>query len=138
MSFQEKPKPTRRWPFIILIGVGVLAIVALTVGFAIWQGYQAGLQQHQSQAEATRSAELKTQYDLGVADLTAGNNELAQQRFEYILGIDPSYPGAAEKLAEAKVVLQITPSATPMNAPMLRSAMCFLSSSRRWARMTNW
>ncbi len=144
MSLEENPKPTRRWPFIILIGVGVLAIVVLTVGFAIWQGYQAGLKQHQSQAEATRSAELKTQYDLGVSDLAAGNNELAQQRFEYILGIDPNYPGAAEKLAEAKVVLQITPSATPLPLPTLTPAnqgadsASLFASAEQSAASKNW
>ncbi len=120
MSLQEDPLPTpRRWSSILLIVIGVLAVVVLSAGVAIWGGYQAGLKQHQSQAQATRSAELKTQYDLGVADLAAGHNELARQRFEYILGIEPNYPGAAEKLAEAKVVLQITPSTTPLPLPTL-------------------
>jgi len=117
MSLEENPPPKpRRLPF-ILIGIGLLAILALTVVLAIWGGYQSGLKQYQLQAQATRSAELKTQFDMGVADLSAGNNELAQQRFEYILSIDPGYPGAADKLIEARVVLQITPSATPLPVP---------------------
>jgi hypothetical protein len=117
MSLPENPPAKGRRLRIILIGFGVLVIMALTVGVAIWGGYQSGLRQHQFQAQATRSAELKTQFDLGVADLSAGNNELAQQRFEYILSVDPNYPGAADKLIEAKVVLQITPSATPLPLP---------------------
>jgi tetratricopeptide (TPR) repeat protein len=117
MSLEENPSPKSRRLPVILIGVGLLAILALTVGVAIWGGYQTGLKQYQLQAQATRSAELKTQFDLGVADLSDGNNEMAQQRFEYILSIDPSYPGAADKLIEAKVVLQITPSATPLPLP---------------------
>jgi tetratricopeptide (TPR) repeat protein len=119
MSVDENPpSPTRRPP-LILIALGVLAVFAITIGVAIWGGYQSGLRQHQSQIQATRSAELKNQYDLGVADLAAGHNELAQQRFEYILGIDPSYPGAAEKLVEAKAVVvpEMTPSATPVPLP---------------------
>jgi tetratricopeptide (TPR) repeat protein len=119
MSLEENPpSKSRRLP-VVLIGIGLLAILALTVGVAIWGGYQSGLKQHQLEAQATRSAELKTQFDLGVADLSAGNNELAQQRFEYILSIDPSYPGAADKLEEAKVVLQITPSATLLPIPTM-------------------
>ncbi len=117
MSLEENPPlKSRRLP-IFLIGIGLLALLVLTIGVAIWGGYQSGLKQHQLQAQATRSAELKTQFDLGVADLSAGNNEMAQQRFEYILSIDPGYPGAADKLEEAKVVLQITPSATLLPLP---------------------
>jgi tetratricopeptide (TPR) repeat protein len=117
MSLPENPPTKRRWLPIVLIGLGVLVVLVLTAGLAIWGGYQTGLKEHQIQVQATRTAELRTQYDLGVADLSAGNNDLAQQRFEYILSIDPNYPGAAEKLIEAKVVLQITPSATSLPLP---------------------
>jgi tetratricopeptide (TPR) repeat protein len=117
MSVDKTPTPPRRRIPIVLTVIGVLAVLVLTLGVAIWGGYQSGLEQHQRQVLATQSAELKNQYDLGVADLAAGHNELAQQRFEFILGIDPNYPGAAEKLVEAKTVLQITPSPTPLPRP---------------------
>ncbi len=118
MSLEETPpSKSRRLP-IFLIAIGLLALLVLTMGVAIWGGYQSGLKQHQLQAQATRSAELNTQFDLGVADLSAGNNDMAQQRFEYILSIDPGYPGAADKLEEAQAVLQITSSPTPTPLPL--------------------
>lgn len=81
-------------------------------------GYSRGRTQRlEDRAQAVR-AQAQEQFDLGVADLEAGRYEIARQRFEYVIRLDPSFPGAAERLAEALVVLnrptaRPTPEASP-------------------------
>lgn len=71
----------------------------------------------EARAQAVR-AQAQEQFDLGVADLEAGRYELARQRFEYVIQLDPSFPGAAERLAEALVVLnRPTARPTPQASP---------------------
>ncbi|MEK7311553.1 MAG: hypothetical protein AAB382_06260 [Chloroflexota bacterium] len=88
--------------FLILFLVlgGVLAVAA--VG-----GYRAGIAEHDRAAATAQFAELTRQYQLGIEDMDAGRYTLAVERFEFILAIDPNFPGAADRLAEARA------SATP-------------------------
>lgn len=115
-STANTPAPRRRLPLFV-IGICLVGLLLLVIGGAIWGGYKAGLNQRQSEWQATVTADLKNQYDLGLADLAAGRYELANKRFEYILSLDPNYPGAAEKLIQTKVNLQITPTVTPLPLP---------------------
>lgn len=109
-SAQSLPGLTRFMRPASLIGLSFACILLTVVGSAAWGGYQAGLAQRASQLQATQTIELKLQYDLGIADLTAGRYTVAVERFQYILKIDPNYPGAVEKLAEAQSALQATPT----------------------------
>jgi len=91
--------------------------LALTVGGL--SGYFAG----QGQAITARGTQLaltsQEQFDLGVQDLLEGRYELARQRFEYLLALEPGYPGAAELLAQALQALNVptlTPSPTSVPA----------------------
>jgi len=103
-----------------LLGLSFACVLLAVLGGAAFAGYRAGLGQRDSQLRATQAVALKQQYDLGVGDLAAGRYGLAAERFQYILNLDPDYPGAAEKLAEARAALQSTttpsPSATPLPA----------------------
>lgn len=92
----------------------VFAVVLLAaLAGAGWAGYQAGLEARAGQAAATQAVELQTQFNLGAADLQAGHFEVAASRFEYILSIDPAYPGAHDKLLAAQAGLHITATAPP-------------------------
>ena len=98
-----------RWPLLLLL-------VALVLGGI--SGYMVGTRQREAnQAEAV-AERAREQFDLGVEDLQAGRFELARQRFEYVIRLDPTYPGAPERLAEALVALRAgastpAPLATP-------------------------
>jgi tetratricopeptide (TPR) repeat protein len=98
-----------------LAALAFACLLLTVVGGAGFAGYRAGMTQRDSQIQATRTTDLKQQYDLGVGDLAAGRYTLAVERFEYILNLDPGYPGAAAKLAEAQAALQVT--ATPQPSP---------------------
>lgn len=93
----------------------VILVFAVVGGLA---GYYRGLNdRQQTQLQAVR-AQAQEQFDLGVEDLEAGRYEVARQRFEYVIRLDPSFPGAPERLAEALLVLnrptqRPTPDASP-------------------------
>ncbi len=93
-----------------LAGLG--AVILVLFGAAIGSGYLSG----SSEAETARATQVaqtsQEQFDLGVKDLLAGSYELARQRFDYILLLDPNYPGAAELLGKAEAALNV-PTATP-------------------------
>jgi len=98
------------WGWWALVG-GFFLICVLTVGALT--GAAAGRQQTAAgQSEALARA-AQEQFDLGVQDLLATRYELARQRFEYVLSVDPAYPGAAELLDKALLGLN-APTTTPV------------------------
>jgi tetratricopeptide (TPR) repeat protein len=93
--------------------------MALALAIGGLSGYFAG----QDEAVAERGTQValtnQEQFDLGAQDMLAGRYELARQRFEYILSLEPGYPGAAELLAQALQALNVptlTPSPTSVPA----------------------
>jgi hypothetical protein len=96
--------------------VGIPLYGMLVLGVAGLAGYWTGLDQRASAEAALSNEALKEQFDLGVQDLLAQRYELARQRFDYILSVDPNYPGALELLEEARVALN-QPTLTPSPVP---------------------
>lgn len=95
---------------------GLLAIVLL--GFFVvagsYLGYQQGIRDRTG-FEATQVSEaIQEQYQLGVQDMQVGNYEVARQRFEYVLEIDPNHPGVIDRMAEVLLVLNATATPTPV------------------------
>jgi tetratricopeptide (TPR) repeat protein len=113
-----QPIPTKRrqsksgfpWRWIL----GILGVIVFIVLIGAFTGYRAGLHQRQANQDQLMGAALVEQFDLGIQDLLAGRYELARDRFEYILSLDPNYEGAAELLGQALLALdQPTPSPSP-------------------------
>jgi tetratricopeptide (TPR) repeat protein len=90
---------------LLLLGV---ALVLGGIG-----GYLVGTRQRQATQREATAARADEQFQMGLDDLQAGRFELARQRFEYVIRLDPIYPGAPERLAEALVALHAG-SATPV------------------------
>ena len=93
----RRPKPRRAGGFLpLIIGMGAFGFVVL--GLSGITGFWSG-QQDLTAAKATQQANLLLeQFNLGVSDLEAGRLPLAQQRFDYILSVDPSYPNVHDLL----------------------------------------
>ncbi|HMK09485.1 MAG TPA: hypothetical protein VK449_10690, partial [Anaerolineales bacterium] len=107
----------RRRMWAAVAGAATLAALILVV--ATGAGYQSGT----AAAQATRLGQSanaeEDQFNLGVEDLLAGRYDLARQRFEYVLSLDPSNADAAELLDRAKAALFVPtntpgPTATPI------------------------
>jgi len=102
----------------------LLAFVLIVVAGSL-AGYASGLSQRSQSEREQRALQAQQQFELAVDDLEAGRYQLARQRFEYVIELDPGYPGIAEMLAQALLALnQPTPrptseaTATPNLAPV--------------------
>lgn len=104
----------RRWTWALwaFAGLFLLTLIAAGSGFA---GYRSAIEDRSAYAATLVAGDAKVQYDLAIQDIQLGNYELARQRLEYVIQLDPAYPGAAEALA---VVLQeLRTTATPTLVP---------------------
>jgi hypothetical protein len=106
-----KKKGNLSWLIWVLLAGSTL----LVLGFAgVYGGYRVALQT-QHRIEATESVlSVKDQFELGLQDFQSGQYDLARQRFEWVRGQDPNYPGASDKLAEVEGILYATATPTPL------------------------
>ncbi len=143
-SVQGSPSPStrpRRWRWLLPLAMLVLLAIAFVSAYS---GYQAGIEQR-TQFESTQVAqEAQRQFELGVQDMEAGRYETARQRFEYVIQLNPAYPGVTEKLAE--VLLELNTTATPTSVPTptltptpdLRGAEELFSQAQALLAEKNW
>jgi tetratricopeptide (TPR) repeat protein len=109
-------KKPRIWLWVI---TGILVTILLGVVGAVL-GYYNAVQMKQSQQSIAVKYNATTQFQLGLQDIQAGRLEMARSRFEYVIELDPSFPGAQDKLAE--VMLQIAMIKTPTPQPTATTA----------------
>ncbi|MFP3854571.1 MAG: hypothetical protein ACLFWD_09790 [Anaerolineales bacterium] len=108
----EKKSSSIPWGLLIGLAVATLLIMGLSIG----SGYYLGVEDRQH-AEATAQAGLlQEQFDRGVVDLEEGRLRVARERFEYILEINPNYPGAQDLFLLAQQGLN-EPTRTPSPTP---------------------
>jgi len=89
---------------IVLFSCGLLSlIVASAVG-----GVIIGLQDRASD----RQTQADRYYQEGLANFASGKLELAKADFEYVLRLEPAYPGAQEQIAQVTERLTVKPTPT--------------------------
>lgn len=137
----EEAGTPRAWRWFILVGFFALLVIA---GGSAFGGYRSGISQR-THLEATQIAQqVEEQFQLGVQDLDAKRYEVARQRFEYVIQLDPDYPGVTEKLAEVLLELNTTatptivPTRTPSPTPDLRGAEELFSQSQTFLADHKW
>jgi tetratricopeptide (TPR) repeat protein len=92
--------------------------LAVVLGVAALTGYQQGVKDRETAQEQQESSALLDQFNLGIEDLTAGRYDLAKQRAEYILSVDPENEAAIGLLDLAlKALNQPTLTPTPLITP---------------------
>lgn len=109
----NKP-PRKRRSWILYSVLGLLALV-LIAGLSATGGYFSGIGLRQNAEKTQVAAAAQEQYERAMEDIDDGAYGLARQRLEYVIKINPSYPGAVDKLAD--VILQLNTTATPTLAP---------------------
>jgi tetratricopeptide (TPR) repeat protein len=119
-----QPRPTgKRFPRWL---VALVVILVLLVG--VLAGYGSGMGQRDDAKKTQVAGQLQEQLDLGIQKMNAGQYDLAQQHFEFIIQNDPNFPGVMDAYTELLLRMQISPtptaSATPNFTPTpdLRSA----------------
>jgi hypothetical protein len=100
----------------LLIG---LIILVIALGLGGLAGYYRGVNERVNAQGTLVSKQLGEQFAMVQPDIDAGRYKIAQQRLEYILKQDASFPGAADKLAEVLVAQSITPTPIPTNTPTI-------------------
>lgn len=108
----KKGRKRSPWAIATLLGLLALVLIAALSAFA---GYRSGITLRK-EAEVTQvSQRIDQQYQLGLQEMSEGQYNRARQRFEYVIQLDPNYPGVTEKLAD--VLLQVNITATPTIVP---------------------
>jgi len=116
-STQEiKPKPKKKLAGRIGRFLLNILIFLLIIGIGVFGGYQSGIGIRQKAQEDLVTQQLSDQFSRALVDIQFGNYNAAKTRLEYIIGIDPSFPGAMDKLTEVMVLSSI-PTATPYVSP---------------------
>ncbi len=116
-STQEiAPKPKRKLGGRIGRFFLNILIVLLVIGLGIFGGYRSGIGIRERAQGQLVTQQLSDQFSRALVDIQFENYGAAQQRLEYIIGIDPSFPGAMDKLTEVMVLTTI-PTATPVVSP---------------------
>jgi Tol biopolymer transport system component len=89
---------------ILAFACGFLGIIAAAGLGGVYAGMQDRTADQQAQADRF--------YQEGLANRTAGKLQLAKADFEYVLKIDPNYPGAREQIAQIVELLTVKPTPT--------------------------
>jgi len=113
---QPARKKTRRFTWRKFL-LGFLGLILL-IGLGGVGGYYQAIGDR-SHAEATViSRQTTEQYALALIDIQNTNYDAAQQRLNFIIQNDPSFPGASEKLAQVMVLAAVpTATVTPTITP---------------------
>ncbi len=108
----EAPPREFRKLWVILLGI---LLILVCVGIGSWQGYQAGVASRIKNEQSQVALEAATQFQIGLQEQQAGRLESAQRHFEYVISLDPNFPGVSDKLTEVMVAIQATlaPTMTP-------------------------
>lgn len=105
------PKKARRhrWPWMIL---GILFLIGFSAGGA-WLGYGSAIQLRKNKMEEQRVTVATEHFMLGMQSQTSKQYEIARQQFEYVIKLDPNFPGAADKLREVMIAMAVVNTPTP-------------------------
>jgi tetratricopeptide (TPR) repeat protein len=95
---------------IILFGLAVLLLISI---LGIFLGYRQGINIRMAKQLEQEIIAASAQFQLGLIDLENEQYEIAKRRFEYVIKVDPNFPGVGEKLQEALVGLAISETKEP-------------------------
>ncbi|MEW6504546.1 MAG: hypothetical protein AB1457_11350 [Chloroflexota bacterium] len=110
---QAETKSRKKIPFWVFLAGVLLLLAGAAIG--VYWGYRAGIELRKQAQLNQVVMEATYQFQLGLVDLEAGRYETARKRFEYVISLQPDFPGAAEKFVEANMLysLALTPTAAP-------------------------
>ena len=94
-----------------------LPIMLLLLGIAAAGGVLVGQSERDQAEEEQVTSIIEEQFALGLIDLEEERFDVARQRFEYIIQLNPIFPDAPVRLAEALLGLS-EPLATPTSPPV--------------------
>ncbi len=112
----EKPRRKVRYWFWVLLGIFVVIVFGAIGSFA---GYRYAINLRMQKLNSQIALVATTQYQLGLQDMEAQRYDTARKRFEYVVQLDPNFPGAAEKLTEVMMLMALQSTPTPVSTPTI-------------------
>ncbi len=109
-----KKKRKRRYLPVILGGILLVLLLGAIGG---WIGYSQGVNIRIQQEEGNIAMAAATQYAMAEKDIQDGNLQTAQRRLEYVIQVDPNFPGASERLTQVMMELAIKNQPTEVPTP---------------------
>lgn len=107
----QKASRPRRWPWVIL---GFFLIILFSAAGG-WLGYRAAAQIRKQNYEESRVSQASEHFMAGLVAQQNKQYEIARIQFEHVIQLDPSFPGAQDKLRE--VMIEMAMAMTPTPAP---------------------
>src|SRR5450759_4903655 len=108
MGLPKPIKPRRRLSptaiLILIFSCGMFTLIAASIAGGVATGLQ--------DRETDRQAKADQYYHEGVTNFATGQLQLAEVDFQYVLKLDPSYPGASEQLSQVQTRLTVVPTPT--------------------------
>jgi len=123
---------------VLLPALAAVTVVFVVIGLSAFAGYRAGLAERSRHERENARQAADEQFSLGLLDMAGGRYELARQRFEYILQVNPDYPGAAERLEEVLRQLNATATPTALPTPSTQQASELFAHAEELSRDRNW
>ncbi|MDR3574817.1 MAG: hypothetical protein P4L50_13210 [Anaerolineaceae bacterium] len=114
-SAEKKVSKPRRWPWVLL---GILLILLFGAAGA-YLGYKNALTIKIATLNNQKALAAATQFELGLVDQKNGDLGRARQRFEWVISVDPNFPGAAQKLTEVMLAQAVVDTPTSQPSPTL-------------------
>ena len=109
-----------------------------------WMGYNTGIDLRIQNEEGNVAMVAATQYALAEQDILNGKLETAKRRLEYVIQVDPNFPGAAERLSSVMLDLAIkykpteVPTPTVSPTPDLRGEEEMFTQIEQHIRASDW
>ncbi|NMB55972.1 MAG: hypothetical protein GYA15_14860 [Leptolinea sp.] len=133
-------KPGRwRW---ILLGILLMFIGA---GAGGWIGYNSAVKARVAEQKNKVALVATTQFQLALVDQANGNLDMARKRLEYIVQLNPQFPGVTEKLTEVMMAqaVKVTPTVvaaepTPVPTKDTRNTEELFVQARQQAANKEW
>ncbi len=136
-----KTRKPNRWKWVF---VGFLLII---VGGAIggWFGYNRAIEARMAEQKNNIAMVTTTQFQLALQDQAEGRLETARKRLEYIVQLNPQFPGVTEKLSEVMMAQAVisTPTVvafepTPVPTKDTRNTEELFLQARQQAANNEW
>ncbi len=108
---QPAPKPKKRGHGWLIFGGIILVLLAGALGS--YQGYLDAVRVRGNIQSSQTVMAAAEQFQRGLDDMNNQRYDMARERFEYVIKLDPNFPGVKEKLTEVMVAMQPTEVVIP-------------------------
>ncbi|NLF51882.1 MAG: hypothetical protein GX577_12165 [Leptolinea sp.] len=136
-----KGKKPNRWKWVF---VGFILLIAGGV-IGGWFGYNRAIEARMAEQQNNIAMVTTTQFQLALQDQAEGRLETARKRLEYIVQLNPQFPGVTEKLSEVMMAQAVisTPTViaiepTPVPTKDTRNTEELFVQARQQAANNEW